>query len=337
MSFDLTTIDLCKGEPSIIRENLVATFGLENTFFTTSLNKESSSYPPITGHLPLVKFLEDVYEAPVIITTGAKQSLAAVFYAMKKMGKKKLGYRKPYWCQIPALANRIGLESKSVRSDDPSEEYCDCYLSVMPCNPDGHIDGYGEHKYMGLAHKSFGIPFIHDAAYYHHIYLPDEYELGPVGDAQIFSASKMHGLSGLRIGYTVLYDVEIYQHMLDYIEHMSVGVSVPSQEVYLDVLRTIQSSQAKEREFTLKCRDDLYRAKFLARTINRDVLEVPDNVEHIPGMFLWAKVKNYRAFTAAKVNVANGTDFGCPGFIRMNLAANFDLLKEAITRINAFG
>ena len=336
MSYRLTRepIDLALGEASIIRENFVASFGLENQLFTTELCPASCAYPPPKGHAPLVKMLEDIHEAPVIICNGAKQALAAVMYSMLRSNKKFLGYKSPYWSYIPQLAARMGLKSEAVVPNDMTKEYCDCYLGVEPNNPCGAIDDYITLKFLADAHKSFGIPFIHDAAYYTPVYLPDDYHLGPLGNVQIFSISKMYGLSGLRLGYVVAYDAEIYQHVLDYMEHMTVGVSVPSQEIMCEVLQAIKNNPADERKFVVRCRNDLYKAKFFARTINQNIIEVPDNVEHTVGMFLWAKVKNKLAFENAKVNVAWGAGFGNKDYVRINLAAPIEKLTEAISRLN---
>jgi aspartate/methionine/tyrosine aminotransferase len=327
-------IDLSIGEAHIIRENFLNAFDLKSHLFGHSLLGKSGEYPPAEGYKPLVTLLESQYDAPVIITNGAKQGLAAAFYAMRKMHKEKLGFKRPFWSLIPQLSGRMGLKCKAVTTGNIHEDYCDCYLAVAPNNPDGHIEPYEEFKYIADAHRSFGIPYIHDAAYYTPIYLPDSYPLGPIGDVQLYSISKMYGLSGLRIGYAVLYNREVYDYMRDYMEHMTVGVSMASQEVLYELLWNIKNHPAEHRKFVLQCRDDLYRAKFLAHTINSDVLEIPSDVENTVGMFLWAKLRNQEALTRSKINVCSGKGFGQPDFIRMNLAAPIDTLKAAIVRLN---
>jgi aspartate/methionine/tyrosine aminotransferase len=318
--------DFSVGEPHVVREVLTKIFNLDKDLFAFAVNKDTCEYPPPNGWKPLVDLLEKKHNAPVIITNGAKQALGAAFYACKQMGKSKLGMRNPYWALIPPLAKQHGLEC--------AEKY-DCYLSIMPNNPDGFIHDYEYAKYLDSYHRYLGIPFIHDAAYYTHVYLPDSYVLGPLGNIQIYSISKMYGLSGLRLGYVVCHDREFYQHIIQYMEMMTVGVSTFSQGFLHELLREEETHPELSRQFEVEARNELYRAKFLARTIHQDVLEVPKDFEQSNGMFGWFKLGPRCDFKKAKINVNDGALFGGPGMVRINLGLQTDVLKEAIARLNS--
>src|ERR1019366_10800077 len=86
----------------------------------------------------------------------------------------------------------------------------DCYLAVLPNNPDNFMLDYNDAKNLADRYKELDIPFIHDAAYYTPVHLPAFKEFGPLGDVQIYSLSKMYGISGLRIGYVVCNNTEYY-------------------------------------------------------------------------------------------------------------------------------
>lgn len=330
---NLKQIDCSIGEPVIIKDNFLQCFNVGKPSFNL-FNDDHSFYPPTKGYSKLVSYLEGIHQAPVIITNGAKQAIAASFYAVQKMGAKELGYKKPYWNMIPKLAEKMGLKSKSVNIDDDSETHCDAYFSIMPNNPDGFLQPYEEYKYVADAHKAFKIPFIHDAAYYNELYLPYDYELGPIGDVQIFSISKSYGLSGLRLGYAVIYDIDCYKHMLDYMEHMTVGVSMASQCIMFDLFQEIKNNPENEKRFISKCREDICMAKMLMKTLDNSNIEISEKIDQSIGMFLWAKCKDKSIFEKANIVVSDGESYGMKDHIRMNLTIRNEELKQVIARLS---
>lgn len=317
-------IDFSVGEPHIVREALFKTFDIKSSYLVHLKSEKKSEYPPANGFAPLVKLLEDKHQAPVIITNGAKQALAASFYALHKRGATKLGMRTPYWALIPPLADMHGLRI--------ADDY-EAYLAILPNNPDGFMFDYDYAKYLDSYHRYMGIPFIHDAAYYSPIYLPDGYKLGPLGDLQIYSISKMYGLSGLRIGYIVCYDKQYYNTILEYIETMTVGVSTASQDICYSLLRELWSSN-RHQDFINEAKNRIYIAKALCKTIRKDVLDVPDDIVRVPGIFGWFGVGPKCDFAKARINTVNGKLFGDESMVRVNLGLQTDTMIEAINRLN---
>src|SRR6202000_3518997 len=104
-------IDWSVGEPHCVRESLFDVIDPSILTHPSLRERELAEYPSPNGYEPLVKFLEDKHQAPVIITNGAKQALGASFYALQKTGKTTLGMRSPYWALIPPLAKAHGLET----------------------------------------------------------------------------------------------------------------------------------------------------------------------------------------------------------------------------------
>lgn len=316
-------IDFSVGEPHCVRESL---FEIMNpSMLTHPFLKEGelAEYPPPNGYDPLVRFLEDKYQAPVIITNGAKQALGASFYALQKSGKTKLGMRTPYWALIPPLAKAHGLSI--------AEKY-DSYLAILPNNPDGFMWGYDYAKYLSDWHKDLGIPFIHDAAYYTPVYLPKDFNYGPLGDLQIFSISKMFGISGIRVGYVVCHNYSYYKDILEYMETMTVGVSTTSQHLCYTIFQELAKD---ENDFVDLARNHLNTNRNLCKKIPNDVLEVPDDIIRIPGMFGWFKVGPKCDFKKAKINTVDGKLFGDETMVRINLALPSEVLAEAVKRLCA--
>lgn len=339
-------LDLCPGDAVVLRQALLKHFDLPELKFeegqycssTKHLNhytrcKKLLGYHNPSGFYHLTKFLEDKHKAPVIITNGAKQALSAVFYALTKSGIKDLGYRCPVWNLIPPLAKLHGLNC--------SPDRYEAFLAVMPNNPDGYTYPLERAKDMADGYKDMKAPFIHDAAYYTPVYLDDKYEYGPIGDVQIFSISKMLGLSSLRIGYAVFHDTTLYKSVQEYIEMTTVGVSAYSQAILLELFKAMQMDPDKERRFIIEARDALYRAKFIAKTIRKDIIDLPNELEHTIGMFAFGKLLKRDAFEKAKIRVSPGTDCAPSGrfndYVRLNLAVDFKTLIEAIERLNKVG
>jgi aspartate/methionine/tyrosine aminotransferase len=316
-------IDFNTGEATIIREALFEAFPIRSSFLCHLHDK--SDYPHPSGYQPLVKWLEDQYKAPVIITNGAKQALGAVFHALAKLGKTTLGMRSPFWPLIPPLARHCGLTI--------GDKY-DAYLAILPNNPDGYMVDYEYAKYLSSYHRYFNIPFIHDAVYYTDAYMPKGSWLGPLGDVQIYSASKMFGLSGLRIGWAVVHNKEYYKLIQEYVEMTTVGVSIASQDYLLKLFQEIRNDQAKYRLFLDKAKEKLYLAKALMKTLKPEVLVVPDNIMDVPGIFAWCGVGPKCNFEKAKVHAVSGEAFGDKSKVRLNLGLSTSVLLEAIERLN---
>lgn len=320
-------MDCSVGEPHIVRDILTSIFPIDE--YVLPQPEHCWEYPAPTGFQPLVKLLEDKHQAPVIITNGAKQGLGSTFHALKRMGKKKLGMRTPYWTLIPPLVKMHGLE--------PLASYVgsDANLLLLPNNPDGFssrpdvIQGFANNC------QERGVPLIHDAAYYTHTYLPSDHKLDSVGDIQIYSISKMFGLSGLRLGYVVCRNVEFYKYIQEYMEAMTVGVSVISQIFLFDLMNRMRVCPEQTKEFEELSFQALQNSKRIIRQVDPEILEVPSDMEKIPGMFGWLKVGNKADFSASKINLIAGDLFGVPGMVRINLGFCADKMEEIVRRLNS--
>lgn len=319
-------IDVSVGEPHVVREVLLKNFSVDG--YSLPQPEHVWEYPHPTGYQPLVQMLEEKHGHPVIITNGAKQALGACFYALKKLGKQNLGMMEPYWALIPPLVEMHGLTPAIGKH--PFN--VDAFLALAPNNPDGafpYLDCLED------ACRSKGIPLIHDAAYYTHVYVPRETELKVYGDAQIFSISKMFGLSGLRLGYVVCKNGDFYRLIQEYMEAMTVGVSITSQIFLADLLLRMKISPIKTAVFELDASEALTNAKKSMLKVDPEILMVQPRMVERPGMFGWLAVGPKANFQKSKINFIDGALFGGPGMVRMNLAFNQERMNEIVTRLNS--
>lgn len=331
-------IDLGIGEARSVRRAFENTFGFGFDMFQHVDRNLLFEYQPPAGLPALVDHLEKKHQAPVIVTSGAKQGLCASFDALRRLGCRSLGLRVPYWSQLPPAIKSEGLkpvlmDTLSRYSWDPrTPAPFDSFLLVSPGNPDGYLES---EKYVSKL-KTARIPIIHDAAYASKTYVgffgSDQQHNA---DVEIYSFSKMFGLSGLRVGYCVVRDADMYKSMLDYVETKTVGVSSFSQCFVLSALERgshqINSARTLMNVFEDSARDELKLASNEFKRI-KDLLE-PHHF--LPGsMFGWFKNLGVD-FVAAKIHVMDGKHFGEPGYVRINFAAGLDVCRRAVDIINS--
>lgn len=334
MPTNRSTIDLRIGEARLLRDLTCKLFDLRKL----SLDMEPDDWEyQSNGYKPLVRFLERKYGAPVIITNGANQALHAATYALKHKGYDNVGFRVPFWNRIPEIMKTVGIRYSTFKSRSPlSEENLkiDSYLLTTPNNPDGYLPTLDTLRTVVDVLKDQDIPLIHDAVYYTRTYLPADYPIENVGDIQIYSASKTYGLSSLRIGYMVVHNTAFHKLLSDYMELSTVGVSVPAQKLFLKLLQRGQELPMLENEFNKASSTELKKAKQIFKTVNLDLLELPESFENSCGVFAWVKPLIPKLFEQLDIEVLDGSIFGMPEYRRLNLAAGNDLITEVVSRIN---
>lgn len=303
------------GEPYLVKDHLFKIFSPPNIYETV----KDFEYTKPQGYDPLVKFLENKHQAPVVITNGAKQAIGSLFYALKQKHVSCIYMRKPWWSLFPPLIKMHGLSEVSHPYSNKS-----AHLLVAPNNPDGIVD-FNKVECQATKYT------IHDAVYYNGIYMSPLCDFRNFGDVQVFSLSKTFGLSQLRLGYCVFHNMDLYNSVLEYMETMTVGASVLSQIYALELFQTIKSKPGAFSSFEVNCHNELVKNRKIANQIDNKILTVDQNQS---GMFLWAKCHKLQAFEGAKVIVAEGTGFGMAGYIRMNLALPTDKIKEIVERLN---
>lgn len=317
-------INAAPGEAYLVKDALFFVFPELKTHSVNITFSDKVNYP-FGGYKPLVSYLENLHNARVVICNGAKQGLSASFYALKKTGKTIIGARNPCWHLIPDLASEAGMKL--------SYDKYDSYLGIYPNNPDGYSLNNVELAKLANKYKESNIPFIHDAAYYSPIYIPD-FELSAIGDMQIFSISKSYGLSGLRAGYVVCHNDAYYKFVSNYVEMMTVGVSTLTQEYVHRLLFEVDHDKNRFPQFVEIVRSGLLNARKLLLNVKKDVLDVSENILSDHGMFAW--VKKGKSFDAdkAKINVVDGSLYGNSDYIRINLALPANQLEEIVNRLN---
>jgi aspartate aminotransferase len=320
-------IDLGYGEPITVLQALRAVLPAHT--MPSGLELLNAPYQPPQGNKDLVALLENKYKARVVITNGAKQGIAAVMYAVKQLGHKSCVIPKPYWVSTPGLITSSGL---TVEFLDKPEIKSSAIMITSPNNPDGKEVSKANLESLALEAKQDGVMFIHDAAYHTPIYMGNPDELFSGGDAQVYSFAKMYGLSGLRVGYVVLHNEALLSGVTEFVEKSCSGVSTASQQVALAVERFFTDNPGSRSGFEFLARSLIIQSRKELERLRPEVLEVVPCSSN--SMFAWCKVGPELDWKNAKVNILSGEPFGAPGYVRLNLAVNSDLIHTAIDRLN---
>lgn len=315
-------IDLSFGEPKVIFDALFR--NLDSSLkMPTTMSLKKYEYQPAQGMPKLVEFLENKYQAKVIVTNGAKHGLGAVMDSLKKNNYESIYFDTPYYPATPFLIAKSGLR------EEQSLRLAKAALFTSPNNPDGknysnnHMNSFKDSTYV-----------VHDAAYYTPIYLPYTQKPEKIGHIQVFSASKMYGLSGIRIGYVVCYDESLVKNIIDYVEETTAGVSTASQEIILEIEKFFLTNPEKKIKFEKEAKEAISENRKILKKIKPEVLEIADCQSN--SMFGWFKKGPKLNAEKAKVYMLDGALFGQEGMIRMNIAVNKEILAEAVDRLNLF-
>lgn len=323
-------LDLSIGEPFIFRSLLNDCLPPD---FEINFQDSWWEYLSPKGYDPLVKFLEEKHQNPIIITSGAKQALGAAFYALRKSGRNQCITPKPFWALLPDLADFHQVDFYSVPWEHafPSERH-GFLLLVSPNNPNGWMPDPFEYQLLIEELQDRKIPIVHDGAYYSPGYVKPGTPLLPIGDLQIFSFSKMLGVPGLRTGYIVCHNNDYYKDLLAYQEMTTVGVSEASQHFILQILQYFKELPEIWKWINDQNYQILLNNKKTLTSIDPSImLLAPECLDH--GMFAWAtKGPNFDR-TKELFLSTDGTYFGDSSKVRLNLSISSELLKEVINKL----
>jgi aspartate/methionine/tyrosine aminotransferase len=158
----------------------------------------------------------------------------------------------------------------------------------------------------------------------------------------VYSASKLLGLSGARVGWLVTEDPAIAARAREYVELTTAGVSVPAQRIVAKALSDL--AQDKGTAWTLRVtRDMMKNCNQFEDHVRPFVLRSCGTENHGVGMFAFFQVKpehldKFReALVTAKVTMVTGEACGMtePGWFRMNLAQDCAYTEAALKQLRS--
>lgn len=290
----------------------------------------SFGYPPHEGSEELIGLTKELIKdltgkeyRYVLITNGATSGLNAYIYAAKKECTEYLYTRKMHFSFYPGIAKVNGLHH--IKKDRIDFEL-DGQIAIIdsPSNPEGEVFFGGPKK---------GV--VWDAVYYTPTYCGvwENNKLVcikaiPEHDAMVGSYNKLTGINGLRVGWLATDDEEIYNKASEYITYHLCGVSWPSQNAIIHILKNVDLQK-------------FYKESKALIDNNKSELSRLKNIFHnqpIPwkGMFALFEVNNRikQLLEKASVKVMPGSAIGDDkDSVRFNLSRSNEDTKAMVDAI----
>lgn len=333
----------------------------------------NTKYTSVNGILQLresicKKFKDDngleYNPSQIVVSTGAKQSLANTFLAILNPGDEVI-VSTPYWVSYPELIKLADGKPVFVEGDEKSnykftKENLEKAVTAKtkaivlntPNNPTGTIYNKEELEVIADFAKKYDIIIISDEMYEKLIYdnenhisiaslSKDAYERTIV----INGLSKSYAMTGWRIGYCAASE-KIAKLMISIQSHVTSNVCSITQYAALEALNGPQDEITKMINEFEKRRN--YMINRIESIDNLSIVKpkgafyIMINIENCLGKEINGKILNdSMEFCASlleneKLAVIPGKAFGLNNYIRVSYATSMEAIKEGLNRIESF-
>lgn len=333
----------------------------------------NTKYTSVNGILQLreaicKKFKDDngleYNPSQIVVSTGAKQSLANTFLAILNPGDEVI-VSTPYWVSYPELIKLADGKPVFVEGDEKSnykftKENLEKAVTAKtkaivlntPNNPTGTIYNKEELEVIADFAKKYNIIIISDEMYEKLIYdnenhisiaslSKDAYERTIV----INGLSKSYAMTGWRIGYCAASE-KIAKLMMSIQSHVTSNVCSITQYAALEALNGPQDEITKMINEFEKRRN--YMINRIESIDNLSIVKpkgafyIMINIENCLGKEINGKILNdSMEFCASlleneKLAVIPGKAFGLNNYIRVSYATSMEAIKEGLNRIESF-
>ena len=333
----------------------------------------NTKYTNVNGILPLreaicKKFKDDnnlVYNpSQIVVSTGAKQSLANAFLAILNPGDEVI-VPNPYWVSYPELIRLADGKPVFVESNETSSykftkenlekvvtEKTKAIILNTPNNPTGTI--YNKEELIEIAEfaKKYDLIIISDEMYEKLLYDGEKHiSIASVSDDAyertivINGLSKSYAMTGWRLGYCGATE-KISKLMTNIQSHMTSNVCSITQYAAVEALNGPQD-KVKEMIVEFERRRN-YMAKTLEEMNNLSIIKpqgafyIMINIDKCLGKEInGERINNSMDFSAKlleheKVAVIPGKAFGLDNYVRVSYATSMESIEKGLERINKF-
>ena len=333
----------------------------------------NTKYTNVNGILPLreaicKKFKDDnnlVYNpSQIVVSTGAKQSLANAFLAILNPGDEVI-VPNPYWVSYPELIRLADGKPVFVESNETSSykftkenlekvvtEKTKAIILNTPNNPTGTI--YNKEELIEIAEfaKKYDLIIISDEMYEKLLYDGEKHiSIASVSDDAyertivINGLSKSYAMTGWRLGYCGATE-KIAKLMTNIQSHMTSNVCSITQYAAIEALNGPQD-KVKEMIVEFERRRN-YMSKTLEEMNNLSIIKpqgafyIMINIDKCLGKEInGEKINDSMDFSAkllehAKVAVIPGKAFGLDNYVRVSYATSMELIEKGLKRISEF-
>lgn len=303
------SLDLALGESLFLEEHLM---------FVQAAAIGGPYHHPVPGGEPelLFELQRRHHGMHVVVFNGAKQAISAALTAYAEVYNRTFAtHLPPYWPSYRILAARDMPSGLNCRDGLIYAPQRGVRIITSPNNPDGS-ESTEDCDIWNAVYASPVYGFTSPPAHW---------------TVAIYSAAKMLGLSGLRVGWAVTSDARLAQSMSSFVERYTSGVCVTAQRHVAYALRHLRIHD--DHTFFDSARAALLRnGQHFTDLLGFAVEEVHGVPAEGKGAFAWFRFKpEYAARAAdvlkkANVLVVGGADCGVDdSWVRMSMS-NYELM-----------
>ena len=361
----IDVIGLSLGEPDFNTPDFIKKAAIK------AIDENYNSYSPVDGYLDLKKSISEKFkrdnnidynESQIVVSTGAKQSIANVCMSILNPGDEVL-LPAPYWVSYSAIATLCEAKFKIIPSSIENDfkitpkqlelaisNKTKLIIFNSPNNPSGTVYSENEYKALGEVLKKYPeIYIISDEIYEHINYGVKHYSIARIKELYdrtitINGISKAYAMTGWRIGY--IGAPELIAKACNKMQgQITSGANCIAQRATITALNTPIS----EIKYMI---DEFYKRKNLIINLLSEIdgfkLNDPQGAFYVfPNIsfFFGKKIKNkvinnstdFAFFLLEEANVAtvSGEAFGNKNCIRISYAASEKEIIEAVKRIKS--
>ena len=361
----IDVIGLSLGEPDFNTPDFIKKAAIK------AIDENYNSYSPVDGYLDLKKSIcekfkrdnnIDYNESQIVVSTGAKQSIANVCMSILNPGDEVL-LPAPYWVSYSAIATLCEAKFKIIPSSIENDfkitpkqlelaisNKTKLIIFNSPNNPSGTVYSENEYKALGeVLKKHPEIYIISDEIYEHINYGVKHFSIARIKELYdrtitVNGISKAYAMTGWRIGY--IGAPELIAKACNKMQgQITSGANCIAQRATITALNTPIS----EIKYMI---DEFYKRKTLIINLLSEIdgfkLNDPQGAFYVfpdISFFFGKKIKNkvinnstdFAFFLLEEANVAtvSGEAFGNKNCIRISYAASEKEIIEAVKRIKS--
>ena len=336
-----------------------------------AIDENYNSYSPVDGYLDLKKSIcekfkrdnnIDYNESQIVVSTGAKQSIANVCMSILNPGDEVL-LPAPYWVSYSAIATLCEAKFKIIPSSIENDfkitpkqlelaisNKTKLIIFNSPNNPSGTVYSENEYKALGeVLKKHPEIYIISDEIYEHINYGVKHFSIASIKELYdrtitVNGISKAYAMTGWRIGY--IGAPELIAKACNKMQgQITSGANCIAQRA---TIAAVKASISKIKYMI----DEFYKRKNLIINLLSEIdgfkLNNPQGAFYVfpdISFFFGKKIKNktinnstdFAFFLLEEANVAtvSGEAFGNKNCIRISYAASEKEIIEAVKRIKS--
>ena len=361
----IDVIGLSLGEPDFNTPDFIKKAAVK------AIDENYNSYSPVDGYLDLKKSIcekfkrdnnIDYNESQIVVSTGAKQSIANVCMSILNPGDEVL-LPAPYWVSYSAIATLCEAKFKIIPSSIENDfkitakqlelaisNKTKLIIFNSPNNPSGSVYSENEYKALGEVLKNHQkIYIISDEIYEHINYGVKHFSIARIKELYdrtitVNGISKAYAMTGWRIGY--IGAPELIAKACNKMQgQITSGANCIAQRATITALNTSIS----EIKYMI---DEFYKRKNLIINLLSEIdgfkLNNPQGAFYVfpdISFFFGKKIRNktinnstdFAFFLLEEANVAtvSGEAFGNDNCIRISYAASEKEIIEAVKRIKS--